>query len=511
MNKYKFESLNRRIRFLEYLVYEGKQDEEKLRAYFGDKLTDEYLKIRNRIPSEQDLLKAYPPAEEILDNQKVFIKKYNKLRQHNLITGMGSSEFMEPEYPDHLDPDEDPGYYDVQYDNLRDYIISTLRDFREFERLRNLSKPQLQSFVNSYISQNQIKRQIQDQESIDVEEGSSIVYRDSTWTIYKVYTYKAAKSRKLSDGVKWCITGRYEGHEERGEEYFNDYINENNLDGGYYFYIKNDGTKFCLLRRKDGSVHSIWNAADDRIEPDYILLSEPDFPDVPDIFTPPHVDPNGDLFSNEIEVVSLAINNGKDVNEICKDRSRQCYNFTPLEWAIKNKNYPIASRLAMKGAKVISNKIGWKDICLYSGSPGLLDLLIKAGLSKFVDINEILQFTHEASSTDFTVVALKKGADANTIYHGSSDVNGLTPLQYELKHGNNVRVTRLKSLIKYGAIVNSDSIDFARDYNCSQKVIDILQQAAEKQGNLLSENLKRIRRLEKLLLGRKISNIKITE
>ena len=72
-----------------------------------------------------------------------------------------------------------------------------------------------------------------DKRRSDKERGAELIYQDDLWKVYRITTYSAAKI--YGSGTKWCITGRYEGHEGRGEEYFYQYIEDYDLDNGYYF------------------------------------------------------------------------------------------------------------------------------------------------------------------------------------------------------------------------------------------------------------------------------------
>jgi hypothetical protein len=82
------------------------------------------------------------------------------------------------------------------------------------------------------------------------------------WEVYRITTYKAAQY--YGKNTKWCITGNYGGNDNRGAEYFRDYIKGENLDDGYYFYInkQDPSKKYCLLQTKDGTVKSIWDPMD---------------------------------------------------------------------------------------------------------------------------------------------------------------------------------------------------------------------------------------------------------
>ena len=116
-----FESLLNRIKYLESLVYEGKEDEAKLKAHLGDTLFNSYMSIRNKIPSIYDLNKAYPEFTleklEDEDTKKSFIKKYDKLRNHKLINGIG--HFLFSKYPQ-ADSDNIEDLLD-KYDSIKKY------------------------------------------------------------------------------------------------------------------------------------------------------------------------------------------------------------------------------------------------------------------------------------------------------------------------------------------------------------------------------------------------------
>ena len=159
-------------------------------------------------------------------------------------------------------PEEQPKFIpnpDRKYKNI--YNILKFNDI-EIEELKDF----LDNFQSkaSMVKQNKI-------------EGAEEIYNKDGWTVYRITTYKAAQ--KYGSGTKWCITGRYDGQEEKGEYYFDKYIREQNLDGGYYFYIHNsDQDKFCVLRKKNGEINSIWNAADKEIDASELPK---DFPSVP--------------------------------------------------------------------------------------------------------------------------------------------------------------------------------------------------------------------------------------
>ena len=188
-------------RVCEYNCFESDKDKEDLKKYLGDDLYNDYMKIRNKIPKDQN-------------------------------------------------------------------------DYKDFQKLKNLPIKDVQSFVNNFQSETDKRK--------EAKKGGKEIYNDSDWTVIRITTYPAAKY--YGSGTKWCITGRYPGHEELGPQYFQDYIEDNVLDGGYYFCIDkhNPNRKYCILRYENGDIHSIWDATDSEIQdvdkseaPDDLPLSIP--------------------------------------------------------------------------------------------------------------------------------------------------------------------------------------------------------------------------------------------
>ncbi len=159
----------------------------------------------------------------------------------------------------------DPSYYD-KYMKIRDKISKDDNNFKDFQKIKKMDPYDLKFFIDNFKSETDKRK--------EAKKGAKKIYSDSDWDIYKVTTYPAAQY--YGSGTKWCITGRYPGHEGRGEEYFNDYIKRNKLDGGYYFCIDRStpSRKYCVLRYNDGGVDSIWIPEDSEI-------SDVDLYDVP--------------------------------------------------------------------------------------------------------------------------------------------------------------------------------------------------------------------------------------
>ena len=93
----------------------------------------------------------------------------------------------------------------------------------------------------------------------DKQEGAKLIAEDDKYKVYRITDYKAAQN--YGENTKWCITGRYDGNVEG---WYDKYIKERDLDGGYYFYISksNPREKYCVLVTKNNKVNSVWDAAD---------------------------------------------------------------------------------------------------------------------------------------------------------------------------------------------------------------------------------------------------------
>lgn len=138
-------------------------------------------------------------------------------------------------------------------------------DYKDIYKLIKKDPDEVKSYIDSIKSN-------RDSRKADKSSGASLIYSDSDWNVYRITSYKAAQL--YGKGTKWCITGRFNGYEEQGEEYFNYYIERYDLDGGYYFFIskKDPSKKYCLLRKDSGKIHSIWDAADDDLGDDLYLF-----------------------------------------------------------------------------------------------------------------------------------------------------------------------------------------------------------------------------------------------
>jgi hypothetical protein len=158
------------------------------------------------------------------------------------------------------------------YMKIRNKISDT--EWKDFGKVQKKDLSDIRDYVDNFQSKSDVKKQ-------DKSEGAELIYNKNGWKVYRITTYKAAQL--YGKGTKWCITGRYDGEEERGQHYFDVYIKTRKLDGGYYFYIADDGDKYCVLKKKDGTIDSIWMANDERTSSANILEKRPDFPSVPNV------------------------------------------------------------------------------------------------------------------------------------------------------------------------------------------------------------------------------------
>ena len=137
------------------------------------------------------------------------------------------------------------------YMKIRDRIPKDQNDYKDFQKLKKLPTEDVKDFVDNFQSETDKRK--------EAKKGAKKLYEDSDWIVYKITTYPA--SVYYGSNTKWCITGRYPNHEKSGEEYFNDYINKNEI----FFYINkhNDKEKYAVLKNKRTNLISdVYNSAD---------------------------------------------------------------------------------------------------------------------------------------------------------------------------------------------------------------------------------------------------------
>lgn len=171
--------------------------------------------------------------------------------------------------------------------------------------------------------------------------GAELLYNKDGWKVYRIDTYEAA--RYYGKGTKWCISGNYPGHEEKGKDYFNRYLE---YADGYYFIIHgNDKWAYLDINLDSNKAYNLyndildpilWDAKDIGIAPG--KNSTPNFPaEVIDVL------PGGEIFFNlekekeidevidEIEATGTAnvsISSKWAISEILNNKKYK--NITPL-------------------------------------------------------------------------------------------------------------------------------------------------------------------------------------
>lgn len=359
-------------------------------------------------------------------------------------------------------------YYD-KYNLIKNKIKDP-----EYKDIYKLMKMDLDD-VKDYIDELSKKQSNTDLRR-DAKKGAKLIYNKDGWKVYRITTYKAAQL--YGSNTTWCITGRYKGHEERGEQYFNDYISEYSLDGGYYFYIKSNNEKYCLLRSIDGEVESVWDAEDNRHEFVEITEEVPDFPSIPGVaeYTPI---PNEVklLFSLDIEDVRDAIEAGVDINgyyQLPGFEEKQ----TALFNAMSSIYLPqVVEFLLDNGADVnygdASDRTPLMQCC-YSGNKSKLELLIRNGANVNAKDNygrsavAYAVFRSLTSGADYIKMLAKARADLDSV-----DNYGMRPLT-ETWNKNEGRFKRYayytecaETLLKMGA-----NVDYLYEYAENDEAVD---------------------------------------
>lgn len=325
------------------------------------------------------------------------------------------------------------------YMKIRDKITDP--NFKDFTKLKKMDRNDIQDFVSSFQSKS-------DKKKADKTEGAEKLYEDEDWVVYRITTYPAAQL--YGKGTKWCITGRYAGHEEQGQDFFDDYIDGRHLDGGYYFYInkKDPNEKYCVLQTKGRRINSIWDAGDtDRgtsmVQARVVL---------------PKVDQVNLKSPNKKDLLYIYIAND-DVNKI-KDLLQQKINlnsstFNPpiLEEAVNYGNKEVVELLLKHGANPnIENKDGSTPLYVasksYKNEKDIVELLLKYGADPnyYESGRASIIAASNNGHTDIVELLLKHGADVNDVVYG-----GYTPLMMACVTG---KYDIVKFLLKNGAEVN---------------------------------------------------------
>lgn len=323
-------------------------------------------------------------------------------------------------------------YYD-KYNNIKNKIKDP--EYKDIYKLIKKDPEEVVNFIDNFQSKSD-KRNLE-------KEGAKLLYNKDGWKVYKITTYEAAVI--YGRNTKWCITGNYPGHEERGQHYFDSYIHNYDLDGGYYFYIKSNDEKYCILKQTNKRIQSIWDIKDNKISAEDL---PDDFPLIPSIYDPGYETAKEFVFSKDIREVMAAVKYTKDVVNITDEDG-----FTPLNMAIYRGDKEIVKLLLDNGARldVYESMYGRTPLCYAceKSGPSIVKLLLDAG----ADINTPctadnyfytpLHIAVDEDDFDLVKLLLERGADPN-----KKDHIGLTPLYMAVDKED---IDMIEILIEHGA------------------------------------------------------------
>lgn len=343
-------------------------------------------------------------------------------------------------------------YYD-KYNLIKNKISDS--EYKDIYKLMRKDVDEVKDFIDSFKSRSFTR-------NTEKVNGAELIYNANGWKVYRITTYKAAQI--YGRNTKWCITGNYEGHEERGEEYFYDYIDDYHLDGGYYFYIKSNDEKYCLLRSKSGEVSSIWDIQDNQIirddsTPDEIDSNLPDdFPSIDEVFDYNHYKSRALIRLGDAENVKKAL----ELDPSCIDDENED-GYTPLSEyiSIGTMHYVEPIKVLLENGadtEVImpdEDQTMLQFVCdteYDKASHKIAQYLIEAGAdinAKDFDGNQPIHFAAKRDSDELVKLLLKAGADVN-----SENNSGKTPL-----HIAAIENSKSSAIVLINNGANVDSLD----------------------------------------------------
>lgn len=355
----------------------------------------EELRNTNVLIANQKMVSALRKKIKELESELKDIKNRNQLESLTY-EGKQDQEILN----DFLGDD----YYN-KYQTIKNRISDP--EYKDIYKLIKKNPDEVKDYIDNFKS---------NRDSVKAaKEGATKLYEDSDWVVYRITSYNAAKY--YGKNTKWCISGNYPGHEGLGEKYFNNYIKDYSLDGGYYFYINkhNPNDKYCVLKKQSGNIGSIWDAKDTNIG-DSLYWDDVDLPYVKEIGlnTAEQEDLLFAIKDGDLEMVKQCVNDNT-VNAVTPTGR------TPLMIAAAKSGYTaieIAAYLIDNGADVsYVSKDGNSALVIASesGNYEMVQLLVEYG---HADVNNPMTEYGSAAylatdDEDIEEYLISKGAKVN--------------------------------------------------------------------------------------------------
>lgn len=106
--------------------------------------------------------------------------------------------------------------------------------------------------------------------------GADVIFENSDFIVLHILTYNASKY--YGKNTKWCISGNFPNEENKGEHYFNTYL-QHSYSNIYFVLSKTTNHKWCICLNKRGDkISEIWNDMNEVVD------NIPGLPSIPEIF-----------------------------------------------------------------------------------------------------------------------------------------------------------------------------------------------------------------------------------
>lgn len=140
-------------------------------------------------------------------------------------------------------------YYD-KYLGIKNKIHDT--EYKDIYKIIKKDPDDVKDYIDSFQSNtSKIK---------SAKSGAELVYNKNGWKIYRITTPEAAMV--YGRNTAWCIASTHDYAKQ--EDFFYYYIRPTDVEKAYYFVIGEE-EKWCVLRKLDGSVKTIWSDDDTEV------------------------------------------------------------------------------------------------------------------------------------------------------------------------------------------------------------------------------------------------------